>query len=469
MEYGIGENEHAFDEFYEYATENLLPAIASDIAQVGHKGAKETGMSIIGNLGVIGVAGYLGANRDFLGNPIVSSGLANLEPKDQYTNRTSKIAYHLGQAFNASPVEIDYFFQQVLGGWWKYQKALFPVGGENVDYTLGVQNTYIKDNQYSTDLVNWLYDKAEASKKAKNSDKSDMDKAIVAKMDATMTSFYSEYYSVAKNESETNLTRSVRQVVMDMIREYQKAADSGATTEAQDIVYDLCKDLRTTEYLPSAMPSVIKDGNKKEHTLSGTQYVEYQTEYLRLYWETVEDSLSGVKTTKEKEAILAAAKSAAKEEATNRVLARIGATKLDSADKYKGISTSDLATYKGKVSYAGEDGSVSRSEVVDIISGMGVANDDAWTLYISKYDSKESVSARNSGINASLYMKAKVEMENIKPTYRNGKEVEGSRRAKVEAYLKKVCKTNKEYLFLLGTEYPSVKNTSSYIRYFGKE
>lgn len=90
--------------------------------------------------------------------------MQNLEPKSRYTDRTSKIAYWVGQAFNTSPVMIDYFFTQTLGGWWKAQKALFPVGHESADYTLGVRNTYIKDNQYSTDLVNWMYDKAETTK-----------------------------------------------------------------------------------------------------------------------------------------------------------------------------------------------------------------------------------------------------------------------------------------------------------------
>jgi len=393
MEYGAGENDHAFDEFYSYATENFLPSVASDIAQVGENGLVETGMGIIGSFGIVGVVGYLGANRDFLGRPIVSSGLQSLEPKDQYTERTSKIAYWLGQAFNASPTQIDYFFQQVLGGWWKAQKALFPVGSENVDYTLGVRNTYVKDNQYSTDLVNWMYDKADASNRAKKSDPTDMDKAITATMDSRMTDFYSRYYKLAKNQRETTATRATRQTVLDMITEYRKASDTGSLTAAQRAVYELCEAVGSTDNLPAVMPVEVKDGNGAKHALSELQYVEYQTEYNRLYWEHVEDTMLGAGTTAEKNAVLKAAKDVAKTQATDRVLARIGAKQSSYAADFSGVSTQDVITFKAQSDLANDDGSLKQDEVIDIIGLMvenGLDFEDAYTLFHSKYESDKN-------------------------------------------------------------------------------
>ena len=166
---------------------------------------------------------------------------------------TSSIAYWIGQAFNVSPAKIDFFFEQTLGGWWKYQKALFPVGEENRDLTLGVKNTYVKDNQYSTDLVNWLYDKAKQSDTAKNSDRENMGKAITAKTDGDMKEFYSRYYGLAKDKVDTTAHRATRQLVLDMIREYQKADDNGSLTPAQKAVYAVCKEEGSTEYLPGVM------------------------------------------------------------------------------------------------------------------------------------------------------------------------------------------------------------------------
>ncbi len=461
MEYFIGDNNHAFDEFYDYASSNLLPKIASDIAQLDFA-------NVLGSAGIFGVGAYMYANRDFLGKPIVSAGLQALEPRDQYTNRTSKIAYWVGQTLNISPQMVDYFFQQTLGGFWKGQKALLPVGKENCDWTLGVQNTYVKDNQYTTDLVNWMYDQAEKSSKKANSDRGNMDKAITAKMDANMTSFYSKFYSISKNEKENTALRSSRQTVLNMLLEYRKATDNGYVTKAQEAVYEIVRKEKDTEYLPSVMQTIVKDGKKKEHTLSPHQYVEYQTDYLRLYWEYVEDNMLGGMRYDEKLAVLKAAKTVAQEKATERTLQRICAPTREFTKKYKGVSANDIIEFKAGVMLADEDNSVKQSEVVDIIIDMALSDENAWTLYFSKYDGKAAHEAHQHGISAELYMTAKLELEKIKPDYyHNGKEVEGSRRKKVEAYLRSVCDDYKEYLFLLGTAYSSVKDDHDYKMYFG--
>lgn len=336
MERFIGGNEYAFDEFYDYATENCLPNVVDDLAQLDAAG-------LVGNLGIVGVASYMIANRDFLGKPIVSASLQYYEPKDQYTDRTSKIAFWIGRAFNQSPQMIDYAMQQILGGWWKAQKALFPVGEKQRDYTLGVRNTYIKDNQYSTDLINWLYDHADKTAKAKKSDAENLDKAIAAKLDSNMSTFYSRYYSLEKSASVAS--RSTRQTVLDMVLEYRKSVDSGELTAAQQAVNEICKAAGSTEGMPGVMQTEVKDGNDVKHKLSDVQYVEYQTDYLRLYWETVEQSLPGAKSTKEKANVLDMAKTVAKEEATSRVLARIGAPKTKFAQKYEGVTTDTVTDF----------------------------------------------------------------------------------------------------------------------------
>ena len=384
MERYIGGNEYAFEEFYDYATENCLPNVVDDVAQLDAAG-------LVGNLGIVGVASYMVANRDFLGKPIVSASLQYYEPKDQYTDRTSKIAFWIGRAFNQSPQMIDYAMQQILGGWWKAQKALFPVGEKQRDYTLGVRNTYIKDNQYSTDLINWLYDHADKTAKAKKSDAENMDKVIAAKLDSNMTTFYSRYYGLEKSASVAS--RSTRQTVLDMVLEYRKCTDSGEYPAAQEAVNAICKKAGSTEGMPSVMQDEVKDGSGVKHKLSDVQYVEYQTDYLRLYWETVEDSLPGAKSDKEKLAVLKAAKEVAKEEATNRTLARIGAPKTKYATEFKGVDKEDVVTFKAQIDLANDDGGLKQDEVTDIVFSMiehGLSFDDAYTLFHSRYESDKN-------------------------------------------------------------------------------
>lgn len=401
MEFGIGENKHAFDEFYVYATDNFFPAMASDLLQAPINGAEETMSSILGNFGLIGAFGYVSANRDFLGRPIVSSGLQNLEPKDQYTERTSKLAYWIGQAFNESPAMIDYFFEQVLGGWWKYQKALFPVGEDKRDLSLGVRNTYVKDSQYSTDLTNWMYDKADASSKAKNSDPTNMDKAIEAKMDANMTSFYGAYYKLAKNKTETNQTRMTRQLVLDMIREYQKTVDNGATTKMQEAVNEVCKSMNSTDYLPSVMPVNVKDGNDVKHTLSDTQYVEYQTDYLRIYWETIENTLNTSASAGDQAYVIKSAKRVAKEQATARVLARIGAPKTKFTEQYGDMTNEELANWFAMMDKAGEDGETTPAEKAAAINSIGSLDDSD---IANLWDTKQAREMYAEGVDMRAYV-----------------------------------------------------------------
>ena len=386
-----GENPHAFDEFIDYVLDNGLPPVLSELSQGDWEGA-------IGSLGLIGTGAYLMANRDFLGRPIESSGLSNLEPKDRYTTRTSQIARAVGQAFNISPQKIDYFFNSVLGGFWKAQKSLFPVGKENVDFTLGIQNTYIKDNQYSLDLVNWLYDQAERSSQAANSDPSDLEKAIEKKMDANMTSFYSRYYALSKDQPDTTTHRSTRQTVLDMIREYRKAYDLNSTTQAQEAVYAVCKEQNSTEYLPGVMQITVKDGNDIQHTLSDVQYVEFQTEYLGLYWELAEDVLSDGGSTAERAALLKEAKNTAKEQAVNRVLRRIGAPIVQDYD-YGDIPLADVAEFNSIYSSASSDkdadgntipGSKQDKVIAGIESIEGLTDEQRSELFHSVYDSDKN-------------------------------------------------------------------------------
>ena len=341
----VFDNEQAFAGFYEYATNAFLPSPLSDAAQLSASGA-------IGSLGILGVGAYLVANKDFLGKPIVSAGLENLEPKDQYTARTSKIAKWVGQGLNWSPQKIDYFFQSTLGGWWKLQRALFPVDEKERDKSLGIRNSYIKDNQYSTDLVNRLYDTRDAAEKKKNSNPEDMEAALLYRLGNTMTTFYSRYNSLSKTEAETEKNRATRQLALDMTAEFNKYADSRKPTAEQAALYSLCKRLGDVSLLPQAMATIVKDDGGKEHKLTSSQYVNFQTEYLTLYWDYVGGVLQSpsLKTAKEKQTALEAAKIKANEDAKAKMLKRLGVPnetyEKNAMMEAVGLTPSEYALYK---------------------------------------------------------------------------------------------------------------------------
>ena len=247
--------------------------------------------------------------------------------------------------------------------------------------------------------MNWIYDKAEQSKQKHNSAPEDAEKAITYKLDSGMTDFYSTYYSLAKSTNANGTAeRGTRQVVLDMIHEYQKASDSGYLTEVQKAVYDVCKKDFEKEgefnLLPAVMNTYVKDGADKIHNLDAVQYVEYQTDYLRLYWEIVEETLGEAKTQEARVAILKSAKTVAKEQATNRTLARIGANLTSYHDDFRGVDDEDVVRFKASLELAGLDGSLTQEEVIDAIKNMQeeqkIRNEAAYMLYHSRYDSDKN-------------------------------------------------------------------------------
>lgn len=374
------ENKGAFDGFYEYATNAFLPNVASDLAQIDVFGA-------LGNLGFFGTAFHMGANKDFMGRPIVSKSLERLEQKDQFTRRTSKAAKALGEALGESPQMIDYFFQNTLGGFWKWQAALFPVGDEYTDYTLGVKSSYVRDNLYSTDIINHLYDQRDAAEKAKNSRPDSTEAESRYKWLNNMTGFYGKYQKLSKGEPETDTNRGVRQTVLDMaagINNYARFGDMTPEMQALDAFAETSK---TTEFYPAVMSESVKDGNGMLHALTAVQYVDYQTDYLSRYWDYVPGTLADPATASVDG--LNTAKDQAKMEATARILMMIGAEGKET-EKVRGmvaggIDSKTSIRFGTAIDGAYADGSLTKDEVLAILDGMDLTDPQRAYLYSTRY------------------------------------------------------------------------------------
>lgn len=338
MDFTVGKNAHAFDEYYDYATDVFLPGIVSDLAQLPVHAMRdgldpavtEFSDRAIGSLGIIGVFHDLSANRDFLGRSIVSPSLEDYEPKDRFTRSTSKAAYWIGRGLNFSPQKIDYFGNQVLGYWWKIQKALFPVGEEYVDRSLGVKNTYFKDNAYSQDLVNWIYDQASKSARKYKSSQDPKD-GIRAKNDDNMKKFYGNFYRISKDEPDTPGFVRPRQLVLDMINDYRSFTDNEILTPVQEAVYGVVERTNNMDLLPAVMKTEIKNGDASVE-LAPITYVQYQTNYNELYWKYIEDNLDVKASDKQQASVISAAKKIAREKAAKRAALYMGVVHYDAED-----------------------------------------------------------------------------------------------------------------------------------------
>lgn len=397
------DDKHAMDGFYEYATDVMLPGGVAELAQGDLNG-------VVGSMGIFGVGAYLNANRDFLGRPIVSNALTHLEPRDRYNDRTSKMGFWLGQAFNQSPQKIDFFFEQTLGGLWKYQKAVFPVASENRDLTLGVYNQYIKDSQYSTDLLNRMYDRTEASEMAKNSDPDDMDKAIWYKMDNNLSTFYGRFYKLSKEDSRSEQARAARKAVLEMINEYEITRESGQDpTPFESVwgeVFDVVRETGKTELLPKVLNPLIKSEKGYGTDLNAQQYLEYQTKYNDLYADIVADALQNARNDSEKYALIAKANEVAQERAQDYMLKRLGVPETSAIEaKYGDVSDADIATFQALLYLAGQDGGVTNAEAAQAIDRMrreGLNREDAGQLYYSQTKSESDEKLLSTGVSVGL-------------------------------------------------------------------
>lgn len=391
MELVASGNKRAFVEFDEYVLDSYLPNVADDTAKGivgfirGNAGFEDMTADLLGNLGVIGIAAYAMANRDFLGKPIESAYYQNLEKRDRYNDRTSKLAYLIGQAFNESPIMVDYVGQQLFGGFWKTQKALLPMNPDKADYTLGLSNTYRRDSQYSTDLINDMYDIKAKATLAHNSDKDNMEKAIAYKEASSMATFYSNY-----NKLEGNSNKATRQIVLDMIDEFVWTMQYGERSEIQKRLDKLCTEMGDTSYMCSALNPYVKDDDGNRHNLTAAQYVEYQGLFNSAYWQYVGKALMSSDSTQAKAIAVNQARARARSEADGIMLSRLGVDSKYSSqlaeEKAVGLTADDSIAFRSALDEVdakreAEGSNLSKSDVYEILDSMDLTDAQRAYLY----------------------------------------------------------------------------------------
>jgi N12 class adenine-specific DNA methylase len=451
------DQDHAFDDFAAYATSNFLPSIVSDLVEMPfnvaseglYDASKDALTGAISSTGIFGVGAAINANKDYLGSPIVSSSLEGKVPKQQYTARTSHAAYLMGQFLNLSPQQIDYFGKNVLGGYWTYQTALFPVNdGKGVkgkrDWTLGVKNTYNKDNIYSQDLANWMYDKADESSMYAKSYPDNKTYLLESSQDSAMTSYYSRAMGLVKDNADSAEYRIVKQSLLDSIKTYQKKSDRNAWTSAEKSVQNFVKKTGNKNVLPGALNTEITDSEGKKHSLKGREYIQYQKTYEQAYWKYVKEQFTGKKFSDEDAAqVLSTIKKTAKDVADATILKQKGvkvaksssgfnsyksaaSDKLKAKDKDANLSAKDV--YNLAVDYAKVNGLDAKTEYYNALSDDQQKKYDEWEKYGGTFDTYDEYLGTRD-FKASTYEES-------------GESVSGSKKYKIAKYLVEQVQNN---------------------------
>ncbi len=386
LERTVGDNDHAFDEYYSYLTESTLPSIASNFAEypvnVLANGGQEATLDLIsgtlGSLGAVGEMAQLFANKDYLGRPIVSK-----QDKDyrlQYSEKSSEMAYLLGKYGGWSPQMVDHFGKNILGWMWSYPSAIFPINdGKGVkgkrDWTMGVKNTYLRDNVYSNDLGNWIYDKSGESSKMYKSYGTN-EQALESTLDSNMKSYYQKTVGLAKGQEDE---REIRRAALDKLKAYRKESDHGVEDADRKAIYDIVESNGNASILPGVMDTSIKSDGKT-YDLSGKEYMQYQDAYESYYYDLADDCIKASDSEDKQSKIAGDLKQLAREQAMDEILSKKG---IESGKPSKlkdwtdsGYDAADYFSMKEKMDVAkvGKDSTGDRQKAVKkVLKGSGLS------------------------------------------------------------------------------------------------
>ena len=279
IEYSLDGDKEAFYDFGGYLGLQLLPPMIPDTLNPVDAVHSVGGSTIFG--GLIDV----GFNKDFKGAPIESEYDKDSPSNERYTESTTKLAYRLGQTKLArdndmSPKKIDHLILSYTGILGQVNKALFPMSENRVDKTIGLRNKFVSDSNYSTDVLNKLYDNRDAAErnfKYYNT----IEKAVEYEKNAVITSYISGMNKAIK-ALPYDKQRDGRILLLKDLNNWEY----GNTKSQQKLLSQYKGDSVTTDYIITGVPkSELEWSDKKvkySYQMTPAEYSQYVKDYLTL-------------------------------------------------------------------------------------------------------------------------------------------------------------------------------------------
>ena len=281
----VSGNDEAFYDFGGYLSSQLLPPMIPDnfSSDSEHSSIENAFHSWIGSTAFGGLAD-IGFNQDFKGTPIEGIYDKYLPSNERYNeNSTSKLAYELGQTKfarnnNLSPKKIDHLISSYTGILGQVNKALFPMNDSRRDTSIGLRNKFISDSNYSTDVLNRMYENQEKAEKAFNYSGSVSD-AIEYEKNSVMTSYISGMNKAVKALPEEE-QRNGRAYLLKNLNSWNyedTASQSNMLSTLADST--VSKDCIFNE-LPSSSLEWTVDKQKYVYQMTPQEYHKYISDYL---------------------------------------------------------------------------------------------------------------------------------------------------------------------------------------------
>lgn len=277
IEYVFG-NDEAFYDFGGYVLDQILPPMLPTTLNPIDATHDVLGSTVLGGIADVGW------NKNYMDIPIEGKYDEYLPSNERYNENTTQLAYTLGQTIlarkgNLSPKKIDHLISSYTGVVGQVNKALFPMNQERRDVTIGLRNKFIADSNYSTDLLNKMYDNKDKSELEWQYDKN-INNAIEYEQNSIITSYISGMNKAIKS-LPADKQREGRKYLLKTLNEW----NYDLSASQKDMISKLENESIDKDYIFEELPSseLSWSNNKQKFTYQMTpqEYNEYINKYLK--------------------------------------------------------------------------------------------------------------------------------------------------------------------------------------------
>ncbi len=283
IEYVFG-NDDAFYDFGSYVSTQLIPPMLEFAPDLAKGEIINAGHSFLGNT-VLGGLVDVGFNQDFKGTPIEGAYDKYTPSNERYTESTTKLAYGLGQTklardMDLSPKKIDHLLSSYTGILGQVNKALFPLSDSRKDTSIGLRNKFISDSNYSTDVLNRMYENLEKAEKEFQY-KNDISTAVEYEQNAIITSYISGMNKAVKALPEEE-QRNGRAFLLKSLNSWDYEPTASQTEMLNRLDGETVTDDCIITSIPKSTLEWTKDKVKYSYQMTPQEYDEYIKDYLSL-------------------------------------------------------------------------------------------------------------------------------------------------------------------------------------------
>lgn len=202
-----------------------------------------------------------------------------------YTESTTKAAYALGQTklardMDMSPKKIDHLISSYTGILGQVNKALFPMNESRKDTSFGLRNKFVSDSNYSTDVLNRMYQNQEKAERAFNYSGSVGD-AVEYENNSIITSYISGMNKAIKALPEEE-QRNGRTYLLKSLNSWNYEDTASQLNMLSNLDGQTIDRNAIFDTLPSSTLEWTVDKQKYVYQMTPQEYHKYISNYLAI-------------------------------------------------------------------------------------------------------------------------------------------------------------------------------------------